>query len=75
MRLRGQRNYDRYMLVVKKFVAADSPERLQWQRESAEDSQRHIVWNRRHGPVPGGARILPRRHEYEDSERTSASAK
>jgi hypothetical protein len=25
LRLRGQRNYNRYMLVIKKFVAADSP--------------------------------------------------
>jgi hypothetical protein len=46
-------------MLTKGFVAADSPERLQWQRESAEESQRDDAWNRRHGPVPDGASILP----------------
>jgi len=59
LRLRGQRNYSRYMLFTKRFVASDSPERLQWQRESAEESQRDVAWNRRHGPVPGGASVFP----------------
>jgi len=63
------------MLVTKKFVAPDSPERLRWQKESAEESQRDAAWNRRHGPVPGGARILQLRNEHEDSVRTSASVK
>jgi hypothetical protein len=63
------------MLVVKEFVAADSPERLRWQRESAEESERDAEWNRRHGPVPGGATILRWRDEHEDSVRTSASEK
>jgi hypothetical protein len=58
LHLRGRRNYNRYMLVVKKFVAADSPERLRWQRESAEETERDAAWKRRHGPVPGGARVL-----------------
>jgi hypothetical protein len=35
--LRSRRNYDRYMRVTKGFVDPDSPERAQWQRESAED--------------------------------------
>jgi hypothetical protein len=34
LRLRGRRNYDRYMLFTKGFVKADGPERAQWQRES-----------------------------------------
>ena len=58
LRLRGQRNYDRYMLFTKEFVKADSPERAQWQRESAEESKRDAEWNLRHGPVPCGASIL-----------------
>ena len=58
LRLRGQRNYDRYMLFTKRFVERDGPERAQWQRESAEDTMRDAEWNQRHGPLPGGARIL-----------------
>jgi hypothetical protein len=75
LHLRGRRNYNRYMLVTKKFVAADSPERLRWQKESAEESKRDVAWNRRHGPVPGGATILPWRGEHEDSARTRASTR
>jgi hypothetical protein len=74
LRVRERRNYNRYMLVTKKFVAADSPERLQWQKESTDDAQRDVAWNRRHGPVPGGANILPWRNREKDA-RISASAK
>ena len=75
LQLRGQRNYSRWKLLTKGFVAADSPERVQWQRESAEESKRDAAWTRRHGPVPGGASILPWRDEQDDSARTSASAR
>jgi hypothetical protein len=74
LHLRGRRNYNRYMLVVKRFVAADSPERLRWQRESAEESKRDREWNRRHGPVSGGATILPWRDEQEEGAQASTSA-
>jgi hypothetical protein len=60
---RGHRNYSRYMLIVKGFVAGDSLERAQWHKEDAEESQRDAVWNRRHGPVGGGASVLQWRHE------------
>ncbi len=75
LHLRGRRNYNRYMLVTKKFVAPDSPERLRWHRESAEESRRDDAWNRRHGPIPGGTTILPWRDEHEESARTSTSAR
>jgi hypothetical protein len=75
LRLRERRNYNRYMLVVKKFVAADSPERLQWQRESAEESRRDVVWSRRHGKIAGGASILPWRGKDEDGAPPSAYAR
>jgi hypothetical protein len=65
LRLRGQRNYSRYMLVVKKFVKSDSLERAQWQKEFDEEDVWDAEWNKRHGLVPGGARILPLRHEHE----------
>ena len=65
LRLRGQRNYSRYMLVVKKFVKSDSLERAQWQKEFDEEDVWDAEWNKRHGPVPGGARILHWRHEGE----------
>jgi hypothetical protein len=50
LRLRGQRNYSRYTLVTKKFVAADGPERAEWHRETAAESKRDAEWSRRHGP-------------------------
>jgi hypothetical protein len=73
VQLHGQRNYSRWKLLTKGFVAADSFERLQWQRESPEESQRDVAWNQRHGPVPSGASILTWRDEHEDSPRASAS--
>ena len=33
LRLRGKRNFDRYMLFTKVFVTADGPERRQWKKE------------------------------------------
>ena len=63
LRLRGMRNYSRYMLIVKGFVAGDSLERAQWQKEYAEEARRDAEWNRRHGPVPGGASVLLWRHD------------
>ena len=63
--MRGRRNYDRYMQVRKGFVDPDSPERSQWQQESAQDSQRDAEWNQRHGPLPGGASILQWRHKHD----------
>ena len=74
LQLRGRRNFDRYMRVIKKYVAADSAERVQWQQESAEESERDAAWNRSHGPIPGGASILPWRDECEDSALAPASA-
>jgi hypothetical protein len=66
LQLRGQRNYDRYMRVIKKHVSFDGPVRAQWQKESAEDAVWDAEWNKRHGPLPGGgARILPWRHARE----------
>jgi hypothetical protein len=77
LNLRGSRNYDRYMQVVKGFMDPDSPERAEWQRESAEDVVRDAAWNQRHGALPGGARILQWQHEGERRARqlTSADAK
>jgi hypothetical protein len=46
------------MLVVKKFVKSDGPERREWEKEFAEDAVRDAGWNKRHGPVDGGASIL-----------------
>jgi hypothetical protein len=37
LRLRGQRNYTRYKLIAKGFVAVDSLERAQWKKEDAEE--------------------------------------
>ena len=67
LELRGRRNYDRYMQVVKRFVEADGPQRAQWQRESAEESAQDAEWNRRHGLVPGGAAILRWRQQRDDA--------
>jgi hypothetical protein len=74
LRLRGMRNYSRYMLVTKRFVAGDSLERAQWQKEYAEEARRDADWNRRHGPPPSGASVLQWRHDsqatQEESRRT-----
>jgi hypothetical protein len=59
LRLRGQRNYGRWKMLMYNFVAANGPERVQWQKEDADESRRDADWNRRHGPIPGGASILP----------------
>jgi hypothetical protein len=74
LHLRGRRNFDRYMRVVKNYVALDSPQHVQWQRESAEESERDVVWNSSHGPIPGGASVLPWRHAAEPQARLSTSA-
>lgn len=58
LQLRGGRNFSRYMLLTKGLVDSGGPERRQWQKESAEDAVRDAEWNLRHGPLPGGARIL-----------------
>jgi hypothetical protein len=63
LRLRGMRNFSRYMLLTKKFVEADGPERAEWHREAAAESKRDAEWNRRHGPVSGGASVLQWRHD------------
>jgi hypothetical protein len=63
LELRGRRNYTRYMLINKKFVAVNGPEHLRWQRESEADSQHDEEWNRRHGSIPGGAVVVQWRHE------------
>jgi hypothetical protein len=68
VRLRGQRNYSRYMLVTKGFVAGDSRERAQWQKEYAEEARRDAEWNRRHGPVPGGPSVLQWRHDAQATQ-------
>ena len=58
LELRGQRNFSRYMLITKKFVAGDSLERAQWQKEYAEEARSDADWKRRHGPATGGASVL-----------------
>ena len=74
LELRGRRNFDRYMRVIKEYVAADGPVRAQWQKESAEDAVWDAEWNKRHGPLPGGARILNWRHDGEQRQLTSSDA-
>ena len=58
LQLRGWRNFSRFKQLTKGLIAADSPERLGWQRESAEEEVRDAEWNRRHGRIDGGADIL-----------------
>jgi hypothetical protein len=62
-------------MLTKGFVAADGPERIQWQKEDADESRRDTNWNRRYGPIPAGASIVPWRNESEDSAAYSVSAK
>jgi hypothetical protein len=62
LQLRGRRNFDRYMRVIKKYVSFDGPKHAPWLKESAEDAVWDAVWKQRHGPVPGGVRVLRWRH-------------
>jgi hypothetical protein len=58
LHLRGRRNFDRYMRVIKNYVAADGPVHAQWQKESAEDVVWDAEWNQT---------SWPRRWRREDS--------
>jgi hypothetical protein len=58
LRLRGARNYSRYMKLTKGLIAPDDPERVRWQRESAEEASRDAEWHWRHGGVPAGATLI-----------------
>ena len=76
LRLRGKRNFDRYMLFTKGFVTADGPERRQWKKEWSAEEIRDAAWDRRHGTVPDGATILQWQHESgsRSPDRLQASA-
>ena len=58
LRVRGQRNYSRYMRLTKGFVKPDGPERSEWRKESAQEFPREAEWNERHGPIPGAAKTV-----------------
>jgi hypothetical protein len=58
LRLRGIRNYSRYMQLTKGLIAPDDAERVRWQRESAEEASRDAEWQQRHGVVSEGAVVL-----------------
>ena len=64
LRLRGMRNYSRYMLVTKGFVAGDSLERAQWQKEYAEESRVTLTGTTAMA-VPGGASVLQWQRDYQ----------
>jgi hypothetical protein len=68
LRLRGHRNYSRYMKLTKQFVQPDGPERRRWQAESAEETVQDTEWNRRHGRIEGGADILSFKEPIEQAE-------
>ena len=59
LQLRGRRNYDRYMRVIKKYVAFDSPVHAQWQKESAEDAVWDAEWNNVMASCPEARRFSP----------------
>ena len=65
---RGWRNYSRFKQLTNGLVAADGPERLGWQRESAEEEVLDAEWSRRHGRTDGGAEILRFRQVAERAE-------
>ena len=70
--------YGELLAVIKKYVSFDGPERAQWEKESAEDAMWDAEWNKRHGPVPGGATVLQWRNqragERQEPTLTSADA-
>jgi len=58
LRLRGHRDFSRYMKLTKGLVQPDGPERRRWQEEAAEEAVQDTAWNRRHGRIEGGADML-----------------
>ena len=68
LRARGIRNFGRFMTKTGPYTHPDPQERARLEREQIQDQQDDRDWNRRHGPVPGGASILQWRH---DSRATS----
>ena len=75
LQLRGGRNFSRYMLLTKRLVDPDGPERRQWQKESAEDAVQDAEWNLRHGPLPGGAQVVAFKSDTQTSTRTLPTEK
>ena len=58
LRLRGGRNFARFMMFNSGRVAASSPERCKWLAEDADERCQDATWAQRHGPVHGGAIVV-----------------
>jgi hypothetical protein len=63
VRLRGMRNYARWMAGVKGHEFPGPAERKRRQQQQAEDEANDRAWVQRHHPRPGGAVVLPFKRE------------
>jgi hypothetical protein len=68
---RGIRNFGRWKMNTSAYTHPDPEERARLQHEQAQDAQDDRDWNRRHGPITGGARILPWRYEHAGERKES----
>jgi hypothetical protein len=58
LRLRGMRNWGRFLTRRGPYSSPDAEERAVLQKEQAEDARRDWEWAQRHGPQDGGAIVL-----------------
>jgi hypothetical protein len=56
---RGIRNWVRFKMKKGPFTHPDSQERAWLQEEQQQDQKNDRRWNLRHGPIGGGATVLP----------------
>ena len=65
---RGVRNFGRFKMLTSGRVALGGPERCKWLAEDVEDHRKDALWAGRHGPVEGGALVVPFRREPDYAE-------
>jgi hypothetical protein len=58
LRLRGMRNWGRFLTRRGPYSSPDAEERAVLQKEHAEEAQKDREWAQRHGPQEGGAIVL-----------------
>lgn len=55
LRLRGVRNFCRWMAKVRNRVEHDSPQWWKWKDDAFAERKADAEWAKRHGPIRGGA--------------------
>jgi hypothetical protein len=58
LKRRAARNFGRFMTKRGPYTHPDAAERARLEREREEDKRKDREWAGRHGPMPGGARVV-----------------